>query len=229
MYRDGYLSRLTEQLGETFESVWWVLGDELYFSLAGEFIRGHRSSSHNLSDYGQEFPDFLGSAPAAAEFPFLVDLARFELGFQRLFHTACHAGLPPREWEQVDPERTRFVFGEAVMLHRADFAVSEIWKLRKGPQQSPTGMDWSRPEAVVLHKLGGRILEWNPEPGQAWILEQLEGGRPSLRRWLRRLRITPKWRLRGWTRSFSHWCAVVSSRGCIPARILPGILPIIAQ
>ena len=59
LHRQGYIARLTEALGETFESIWWFLGDEEFFTICGEYISQHQSSVANLSNYGDHFIEFL--------------------------------------------------------------------------------------------------------------------------------------------------------------------------
>ncbi|MDO8494631.1 MAG: DNA-binding domain-containing protein [Deltaproteobacteria bacterium] len=88
VHREGYFARLTEQLGETYEAVWSVLGDQKFFQLCREYIRKHPSIFYNLSDYGAEFPLFLEKQKEAKKFPFLPDLALFEWGFKEVFHGA---------------------------------------------------------------------------------------------------------------------------------------------
>ena len=61
VYRGGYPARLTDALGETYETCWRVLGDEGFFAAAQTYISRHPSRSHNLSDYGEAFPEFLES------------------------------------------------------------------------------------------------------------------------------------------------------------------------
>ncbi|MFX5734457.1 DNA-binding domain-containing protein, partial [Acinetobacter baumannii] len=85
-YRRGYRARLTEALGETYEAVWRVLGDEEFFSATRSFIAEEPSRSYNLSDYGQRFPDFL-SARYQQEAGFLGHLAHLEWAFKSCFHS----------------------------------------------------------------------------------------------------------------------------------------------
>ncbi len=95
VYRAGYPARLTEALGETYEICWRVLGDEGFFAAARGYIARFPSRSHNLSDYGAEFPEFLESLPIASDAPYLGDLARFAWTFKELFHAKPHAALDP--------------------------------------------------------------------------------------------------------------------------------------
>src|SRR5688572_29447575 len=46
VYQNGYPARLTEQLGETFEAVWWVLGDEDFLTVCRTYIAENGSQSY---------------------------------------------------------------------------------------------------------------------------------------------------------------------------------------
>jgi len=87
VYAEGYGARMFESLGENFETVWRVLGDEAFIEAARAFAQEGVSRSRNLNDYGETFPAFLrerfaGSTFAAA----LSDLARFEWAFADCFN-----------------------------------------------------------------------------------------------------------------------------------------------
>src|SRR5690242_17972840 len=67
VYRTAYPARLTEQLCETFEGVWSVLGDERFFKRCREYIAGNASPYYSMSDYGAGFPEFLKVLPETNE------------------------------------------------------------------------------------------------------------------------------------------------------------------
>src|SRR3989338_4151121 len=56
VYQQAYKARFTDVLGETFESVWWVLGDTQFFEVAHAYIYTHFENVYNLSEYGKKFP-----------------------------------------------------------------------------------------------------------------------------------------------------------------------------
>ncbi len=87
VYSRGHVARLTEALGETFEAVWWVAGDEAFFRLAKNFILAHPSTFYNLSSYGRTFSDYLKKETPFPNLPFLPHLARYEWTFKEMFHT----------------------------------------------------------------------------------------------------------------------------------------------
>ncbi|MFT4571858.1 MAG: hypothetical protein ACI8TX_002746 [Hyphomicrobiaceae bacterium] len=159
VYRNGYTARLTEQLGETFEGVWWVLGDQEFFALCRAFISEHYSISYNLSDYGRELPSFIAATLNTDEIPFLPELAEFELAFTELFHRAEHAHLDAAGVAaNIDAPSTRLEIGQCVFLRRHAYAVQRLWRLRKGPQAAAQDENWREDERLLGYKLNGEIF-----------------------------------------------------------------------
>jgi hypothetical protein len=55
VYRRGYRARLTEQLGETYPSVWRVVADDDFFELCRAYIAAHPSASYTCRITGASF------------------------------------------------------------------------------------------------------------------------------------------------------------------------------
>ncbi|TGK12863.1 DUF2063 domain-containing protein [Leptospira fletcheri] len=151
VYSLGYGARLTEALGETYETVWRVLGDETFFEACQEFIKRNDSKSYNLSDYGKEFPSFLGAS--FPEIPFVRELAEFERIIAFLFH------LPPvfavdltEKIAGKSPGDLRFVFSESCIFLRNEFSVRELWKNRNLEFQDLSNV--KEEERLLLGKKG---------------------------------------------------------------------------
>ncbi len=155
IYSKGYFARLTEALGETFESIWWVLGDEDFFELTTQYIKENVSEEFDLSDYGEGFPDFLASLRRNSEIPFLQDLGRFEWAFKNIFHKRS------RDFRQVEwssgIENARLILSDSAVLLTSRFSVYEIWKRRAQPIETLNDVDWSRAEHLVLFKANSQV------------------------------------------------------------------------
>ncbi|MGE3975331.1 MAG: putative DNA-binding domain-containing protein, partial [Bdellovibrionales bacterium] len=153
IYRKGYFARLTEALGETFEATWWVLGDEDFFKICHDYISSYESKSFDLSDYGMEFPDFLGRTPQATEAPFLKDLATFEWAFKEVFHQTNLAEEPGLLQNEIakNPE-VRFKLSSSARLFESEYSIYEIWKLRREKIEEITELNFSNLESSVIYK-----------------------------------------------------------------------------
>jgi hypothetical protein len=152
VYRGGYPARLTEALGETFEACWRVLGDEDFFAAAKDFIARTPSLTHNLSDYGEGFPEFLESRPDAEHAPFLGDLARFEWTFKGLFHVKPHAVLDPAVLAAKAHPDSVLRFGGAVRLLSLRHRVHAIWGRDRSDDTPLEASEWTGAERMILYK-----------------------------------------------------------------------------
>ena len=158
VYRRGYPARLTEALGETFEACWRVLGDEDFFTTCRGFIAQTPSKTHNLSDYGAQFPQFLESLPEAAGAPYLGDLARYEWVYKELFHTPPHLSLTPTALAAAARPGSILIFGQAMRLMSLRHRVYGIWKRDRADDTPLSRSDWEGCERLVLYKNGGNAL-----------------------------------------------------------------------
>ena len=153
IYRKGHIVRLTEALGETFEAIWWVAGDEHFFELAKDFLLTHSSTSYNLSDFGKDFPDFLDKRQPFSDLPFLTDLARFEWLFKEVFHLPPHTSLAADQFQQHPLSgNIRLSFGPSIRLFQSPYSVYEVWKLRGSTRDSLPEKVWGSPQWLLYYK-----------------------------------------------------------------------------
>ena len=177
VYGKGVTIRLTEALGETFEAVWWVCGDEDFFALAKRFIHARPSTTYNLSQYGKEFPEFLDKVFPFPDLPFLGDLARYEWTFKELFHTRQHESVAPEHIQSLaeDPA-IQFQFGQAVRLFTSRYAIYDLWKLRGTEHEGKPPVEWDRPQRLVLYKRTQQIFVHELDEQEFQILHSLHAG-----------------------------------------------------
>ncbi|MDA0737998.1 MAG: DNA-binding domain-containing protein [Nitrospirae bacterium] len=159
VYADGVVARLTEALGETFEAIWWVCGDDDFFQFAKYYIQTHPSSTYNLSNYGEEFPDVLDRMAPFPDLPFLGDLARYEWLFKFLFHTKPHESVSPDSLQSLSEDATiRFHFGSAMRLFTSPYAIYDLWKLRGTEHDGKPPTEWDHSQSLVLYKKDKQIF-----------------------------------------------------------------------
>lgn len=176
VYRGAYSARLCDQLGETYEAVWWVLGDERFFALGRAFVAAHRSTSHNLSDYGEHFAAFLETTDEAREFSFLPALARLEWRLTRLFHEADEAPVDASGLASVaDPADARLRFGPHFFFD-APYALHEIWQRRGAEGGAVESSRWRRPVSLLVCKKHGRVWMHALEPPVRTVFAGLADG-----------------------------------------------------
>lgn len=178
VYRRSYIVRMTETLGETFEAVWWVLGDDLFHEICRQYIEAQPSSSYDLSDYGHNFPAFLNQMANLKEFPFLHDLARFEWLFKDMYHTPTPDPLPVERIKELSlSEDFNVHFIEAMRIFESPYSVYKIWCMRKeDPAESFADFLWQQPESLMIYKKNKKIYTQRLGSVEAQILLDLQEG-----------------------------------------------------
>ncbi|MCB0393860.1 MAG: putative DNA-binding domain-containing protein [Bdellovibrionales bacterium] len=166
VYKNAHVFRLTESLGETFEGVWSVLGDELFYELSKSYISCFPSQSYNLGDYGESFPDFLRESSIASVFPFVSDLARLEWRFKEIFHMKDSDKL--EDLETTDRADFRLEFNDDHRIDIYDFDVSSIWisikdgkKLNEIPKVSTPILLYKRCDQVLIIRVSETLLKFH--------------------------------------------------------------------
>ncbi len=178
VYRAGYPARMSEALGETFEACWRILGDEDFLEACKIYSRTVASASHNLSDYGASFPEFL-LARFKEHAPFIGDLARLEWSFKELFHAAAHAGLTPANLSVAVKNDSVLIFGSAVKLLSFTYKVHDLWKRDRNDDAPLTRSDWEGRQQALLYKSGGTpVLSRLLAAPEASAFKSLYEGRP---------------------------------------------------
>lgn len=164
IYRLGYMTRLTESLGESFEATWWVLGDEDFFKSAREYIRQMPSQSYDLSAYGESFVDFLKKHQD--EIPFIYELALFDWVFKKMFHAPEQKSQENLIEVLSENPNARLQLSSPSQLWQSKFSVYPIWRLRGQDISQLKNIEWQKNEYLLLQK--------NSEGVQVSVLSELE-------------------------------------------------------
>ncbi len=177
VYRSDYYARLSEALGEHYESVWFVVGDEEFSALTRLYIDSYPSSVRDLGSYGKEFSEFLSTQEISREFPFLSDLAKFESYFWSVFHSE---GLEPYDpFETVDPVlfgNTRWSLPVKSSLFSWNWNIVDIFRAREG-KADDVDLDIDRPAACLIIKIMDKVKIFNLSPSQFEIMTGLNTGK----------------------------------------------------
>lgn len=152
VYKQGYYARLTDALGENFEAVWWVLGDESFMDTTKEYIAANPSTFYNINDYHFGFINFLKSHPASREINFLHDLARFEWEFKLIFHARTDTPIDKNSVAAKIHDDCKINFVSSLQLFHAPSAVYSVWKEKKNPDSDNLDIEVDRPQHLIIYK-----------------------------------------------------------------------------
>jgi Uncharacterized protein conserved in bacteria (DUF2063). len=175
--QQSHLNRMVDILGETYEAVWWVLGSDLFRSLCQDYIESQTSGPYSLNEFGSNMSEFIATQANSYDIPFLADLARFEWIYKGIQITDTPRPLSPamlRELVSAKDYRVQFV--NALEIYTSEFAISEIWRHRKGPTYKFEEINWGVPENLLVYKRDGVVQVHKISALDAQILGDLADG-----------------------------------------------------
>jgi len=132
VYQKDYKARMTAALGETYPSVWGILGDLEFFELCSQYIFSHPSHSYSLQHYGDKFSEFLWPSLWAKEFPFIHLLAQLDWAFHEIFHlkeVKNHKKFEPAMLEHFLDQPLQFSPTQFVLV--SNFPLEQLWRAAK--------------------------------------------------------------------------------------------------
>ena len=175
VYRDGYVLRLVEALGNDFPGLLAVAGPDDFAGLARAYIAATPSRHRSIRWYGAGLADFLAGTPAWAE------MARFEWALGLAFdgpdatpvEAAALVALPQEAWETL-------VLNALPTLQRLSLAfdLPQAWQQRDtvapgtlAIARAAAPVDWAiwRPDVETQYR--------SLEPDEAAMLDALVEGR----------------------------------------------------
>ncbi len=158
VYQEAYLARLTEALGEIFESIWEVLGDDRFYLLANRYFDFYPPQSYNLNDVGRNFVNFLSKSKEVRDFPFIVEMADFESQVFDVFHKESIKS-PHINFEAIESD-FRICFFGCVRFLNYSYNVHEIWlKAKAGDEVTDISeelssyMIFTKNQNVIVEKM----------------------------------------------------------------------------
>lgn len=153
-YRNDYVARLSQTLGDNFESLWTILGDKDFFELCASYIAKFPSELYDLGEYGNDLPEFLKNYKPE----YLSELAQLEIEFRRLFNAPLAQGLGAEAFTQIeDPSQVSFEFIPNVYLSTSKYPLYRIWENRgNNSEDAFNSIDWS-PESFLMYNSTGTV------------------------------------------------------------------------
>jgi len=155
VHQRHYATSLVTALLDRFPATVWLVGSGLVMDAARAFVRERPPSRPCIAEYGEDFPSFLSTRPAASDVPYLGQFAELEWHLSRL---ALAIELPATsDLSPLDPAHiaeSRLVIQPSVHYLRVDWALDELISLY---------LTDSQPDSYSL------------DPGDGWL--ELRGAR----------------------------------------------------
>ena len=173
VYRDAYVLRLIEVVGNDHEMLRSYLGDDAFKEMARAYIAGQPSHHPNARWFPRGVPEFLKVNEPFSRHPVLGELASLEKALNDAFDGADApvvrmsdlAAIPPQDWGQLS-----FVPHPTTVLIEAHTNVAAIWTALKAEKEPPAVTTSKEPTRIVVwrYELMSMFREMTAEEAMMW-------------------------------------------------------------
>lgn len=152
IYRNNVVVSLIDALADSFPVTAALVGKEFFRAMSRAYVRTDKPSSPILIQYGEGFPDFIGSFAPANSVPYLADVARVEAAWTRAYHAAdavpCNVSVLSGLGARIADAKATFLPSTHLVI--SEFPAGSIWLSHKaGEAAAPR--EW-QPEAVLISR-----------------------------------------------------------------------------
>jgi len=173
VYRNAYVARLAEILGEDYEQVHAYVGDEAFARLVTAYIAANPSDQRSVRWFGRHLPDFVRERDEYAKHPEVAELALLEKALADAFdgpdaeaiNIGALAEVAPEDWPQLvftpHPTAKRFSFNTNA---------ADIWRALKDEAAPPVPKVLPEPQAILVWRQGftSHFRPFAPEEAMMW-------------------------------------------------------------
>jgi hypothetical protein len=140
VYADAYVARITEVLGEDYQGVHTLLGDDGFIGMCRAYIAAYPSRHPSIRWAGGHMAEFLTQMEPYCGHPALADMAGFEWAMGEAFDAedalpardAALADIPPELWGDMT-----FQFHPSLRRVAVTWSVADFWKATDGGDKIP--------------------------------------------------------------------------------------------
>ena len=186
VHRNNVLASLTGVLADGFPVVRQLVGDDFFHAMARCHLRDHPPASPVMTEYGDDFADWLADFGPTAALPYLANLARLERARVRACHAADAQELSDDALAHAlaDPDalpHLRLALHPSLAVLRSAHAVVSLWAAHQADdpaavQAAVAAVDLDRPEAAVVLRQGDDVLVLPlPAPDAEFVAALLAG------------------------------------------------------
>lgn len=153
VYRNAYVARLAEILGNDYSQVHAYLGDDGFAKLARAYIAAHPSDRRNARWFGRHLPQFAKETAPFASHSEIAEIAALEKALDDAFDgpdatplaIGNLAAIPPEDWP-------RLTFQPHPTAIRLTFTTNaaEIWSALKDGISPPAPARQPEPQALIV-------------------------------------------------------------------------------
>lgn len=176
-----YRATVTAALRQTFSRTARVVGDGFFAFAAARFAAESPPGDPILARYGAAFPAFLNGFPAAAQLPYLGDLARLEW----LMLTIAQAPHGPQasvaDLARIPADQAaglRLIAARDAALFASRWGVDAIWRFAEDDPAATLDLSGSPPARLLITRRGDTVARHPLDEPSFSFLDGLFSGAP---------------------------------------------------
>ena len=181
IYARMYFWRIVDSLKEDFPSLWELMTEDEFHSLMRKYLTRHPSSHWTLRDAGQHLPQFLKKHVIlkkwpSGQWPFLVDLARFEWEMIEAFDAADGTLLGNEQLRSLKPQAWGHLSLQLVPSHRLLRCQWPLHQVRESILESGTWSGEPKPTFLQVWRKEQTVFYRPVDPLEYRLLKSLKSG-----------------------------------------------------
>ncbi len=173
VYRNAYVARLAEIVGEDYEQLHAYVGDQAFAKLVKDYIAAHPSDQRSARWFGRHLPAFVRENSTYAKHPEIAEIAALEKALVDAFDAPdaeplgieALAAIPPESWPKL-------VFTPHPTVVRLTFKTNaaDIWSALKTETAPPKPEHLPEPQAIVVWRqdFTSRFRPLSAEEAMMW-------------------------------------------------------------
>ena len=182
VYRNNVVVSLVAALADTFPFTRELVGRQFFDAMARCFIVAQPPRSPVLTEYGDDFPDFVALFGPARALAYLPDVARLEVARVRAYHAAEADALGTAALAALlaDQDRlpgVRLTLQPSFAVVASDHAIVSLWAAHHGEGRLD-GVDPARPQCALVLRDGDDVLVLPVSVGTGAFVAKLKAGSP---------------------------------------------------
>ena len=173
VYRNGYVARLAEIMGEDYERTHEYLGDARFARLIKDYIAANPSDQRNARWFGRHLPTFIKRTEPYSPHPEVIELATLEKALNDAFDAADAEPLTVEDLASVVPvDWPALEFAPHPTAARLTFRTNaaEIWSALREETPPPKPLRLPEPSPLIVWRQDfmARFKPMSAEEAMMW-------------------------------------------------------------
>ncbi len=138
IYKNGYFERIKAALLETYGCTTHVLGENAFEEIASGYQRYKKIAAYDLFGACDDFPEYIRTSKVSEIYPFLAELAEFELKCAKSFHEKGFTPISLASFANIlrnNPEKAIFKVQPYVSTNISNWPLIDICNAMRNPQE----------------------------------------------------------------------------------------------